>query len=228
MSDSPADVPAAADISRARWRLGLLVSVLSFVGLSLLVVVALDAHDLADRLDDLGAAAAPALAAGGALLIVAMVPASLIAAAGGYALGTAGGTAASLAAATAGAVLCAMLGRYVGTPAAGNAFGERVAGTVAWCNARPARAVIAARLIPGLPFNAMSYVLGFTRIGLREVAAGTAIGFAPRCFAYAALGGSVRNLDSVQAKVALGASVLLALLVVVVPRVLARRSSALS
>lgn len=216
--------PSAADLSRARWRLGGLVCVLSFTGLGLLVALALNAENLGHRIDQLGVAAVPVLGVAGALLFAAMVPASVIAGAGGYAFGTAAGTVAGLLAATGGAVLCALIGRYVGTPAAPYAFGDRVARIVRWCNVRPLRSVITARLIPGLPLNAMSYVFGFTRIGLRDLMVGTAIGFAPRCFAYAALGGSLHDLSSVQAKVALGGSVLLALLIVIAPRLLARRA----
>jgi uncharacterized membrane protein YdjX (TVP38/TMEM64 family) len=211
-----------AEIARARWRLLGLVAVLSCVGMVLLVVLALDARDLGHRLDALGVLAAPALAFAGTLLIAAMVPAGLIAGAAGYALGTAGGTAAALVAATAGAVLCAALGRGAGTPAARSAFGLRIARSAAWLDARPRRSIVMARLVPGLPFNATSYVFGLTGIRLGDVAAGTAIGFAPRCFAYAALGGSLRDVESPQARVALGASVLLAVLVVAVPRLALR------
>jgi uncharacterized membrane protein YdjX (TVP38/TMEM64 family) len=215
-------LPSARELSRARWRLGALVSVLSFAGLGLLVALALNAETLGERLDGLGGAAVPVLALVGALLFAAMVPASVIAGAGGYALGTAAGTLAGLVAVTCGSMLCALMGRYVGTPAAPYAFGDRVARTVRWSNERPVRSVMVARLVPGLPLNAMSYVFGFARIGLRDLMVGTAIGFAPRCFAYAALGGSLQDLRSVQAKVALGASALLAVLIVVLPRLLVR------
>lgn len=222
MSVASADAAAVADVARARWRLIGLVAALSFSGMGLLVALALNAEELGDRLDGLGALAVPALAILGTLLIAAMVPAGLIAGAAGYALGTAGGTAVALVAATLGAVVCAVLGRFVGTPAARYAFGDRVARTAAWLEARPIRSVMASRLVPGLPFNATSYVLGFTRISVRDIAVGTAVGFSPRCFAYVALGGSLRDLSSPEARVALGASVLLVVLVTVVPRLMSR------
>jgi uncharacterized membrane protein YdjX (TVP38/TMEM64 family) len=213
---------SAAEIARVRWRLLGLVVVLSFTGMGLLVALALNARDLGNRIDDLGVLAVPALAVLGTLLIAAMVPAGLVAGAAGYALGTPGGTAVALIAATAGAVLCAALGRAVGTPAASSAFGARVARTVTWLDARPRRSVVMSRLVPGLPFNATSYVFGLTGIRLADVAAGTAAGFAPRCFAYAALGGSLRDLGSPEARAALGASVLLAVLVIALPRLALR------
>jgi uncharacterized membrane protein YdjX (TVP38/TMEM64 family) len=218
---------SSAEIARARWRLLGLVAVLSFAGMALLVAVALNARDLGDRIDDLGALAVPVLAVLGAVLVAAMVPASLIAGAAGYALGTAAGTATGLVAMTAGAVLCTVLGRAAGTPAARSAFGDRVARSITWFDARPLRSVVTSRLVPGLPFNATSYVLGLTGIGLGNVAVGTAAGFAPRCFAYAALGGSLQDLGSPEARVAVGASALLAALVIVLPRLALRRDPSL-
>jgi uncharacterized membrane protein YdjX (TVP38/TMEM64 family) len=218
--------PGAAEISRARWRLGGLACLLSLVGLGLLVALALNAKDLGSRIDDLRVAAVPLVAVAGAILFAAMVPASVIAGAAGYALGTPIGTVSGLMAVTGGAALCAVIGRSVGTPAAPYAFGSRAARSVEWCSRRPIRTVMVARMTPGLPLNATSYVFGFARIRLRDLTVGTAVGFAPRCFAYAALGGSLRDLSSVQAKAALGASVLLLVLVVVVPRRLLRNPGA--
>lgn len=218
MSDTPSDRPERAAISRARWRLAGLAVVLTGVGLGLLTALALNARELGDRINDLGPGTVPALAAAGAVLIAAMVPASLVAGAAGYAIGTVAGTPVALLSATAGALLCAALGRHVGTRAGRYALGDRVTRMVQWLESRPLRSVITARLVPGLPFNATSYVLGLTRIRMRDVAAGTAVGFAPRCFAYVALGGTLRDLRSPEARFALGASVLLAVLVIVVPR----------
>lgn len=206
------------EILRARWRFGALMAVLAVVGLSLVSVLALSARDVGDSLDTLGVATGAAVVAGGALLIVAMVPAGLIAGAAGYVVGTLSGTLTAVAAATLGAVGCSAIARQVSTPAARHAFGGRIASLVEWLDRRPRRAVVMARLLPGVPFNASSYAFGLTAIGLKDVAAGTAVGFAPRCFAYAALGGSLRDLNSPEAKVALGASVVLAIVVTVGPR----------
>jgi len=211
-------VPGAA-VARARLRMLGLVAVLTGVGLTVVTTLALNAPSVGDRLDQLGALAGPAVGLLGAAAIVAMVPASLVAGAAGYALGAAGGAAVGLVAVTAGAVVCAQLGRWVGTPAASRAFGARVERLAAWVSARPLRAVTVARLVPGLPFGATSYALGFTRIPLRHVAVGTALGFAPRCFAYAALGGSLRDLGAPEARIALAASAALVVAVVVVPRI---------
>lgn len=199
-----------------------LVVVLSLVGAAIVVAGAVRADELADAAAELGALKGPALAVGGALLVALMVPAGLVAGAAGYGVGTVAGTAVAVFATTVGAVLAAALSRVVGTPAARSAFGPRVERTVAWLEARPARTVILARVLPGMPFNTTSLVLGLTRIPLLTIAVGTATGYLPRSFAYAALGGSLRDLDRPEAKVALAASAVIALLAVVLPRWLLR------
>jgi uncharacterized membrane protein YdjX (TVP38/TMEM64 family) len=211
-------VEHARAVRRARWRLVALAVVLTIVGVGLLGLLALRADDLSQEFDGLGSATIPALAAVGALLVVLMVPASLVAGAAGFAVGTIAGTTVAIVATTAGAAIAAALGRWTATPSARYALGARAERVVTWFDARPVRSVMTARLVPGAPFNATSYVLGFTRIPLRTIALGSAIGFAPRCFAYAALGGSLRDLGSPEATAAIIASVLLAIAVVVAPR----------
>lgn len=201
---------------------GLVVG-LSLIGAALVLAGALKAASLADAVDGLGALQGPVLAIGGALLVVLMVPAGLVAGAAGYAVGTVAGTAVAVVATTAGAVLCAALSRAVGTPAAREAFGPRVERTVAWLEARPGRTVVLARVVPGMPFNTTSVVLGFTRIPLLTICLGTAVGFLPRSFAYAALGGSLHDLGSPEARAALVASGVIAVVAIVAPRLLLRR-----
>ncbi len=210
------------EIWRARWRIIGLTGILSLVGLALLAVLALNAEDLGAQADELGALSGPALALAGTLLIAAMVPASLVAGACGFAVGTPIGFVVAIVAATAGGVVCSTIARTAGTPAARHAFGHRVARSVTFADERPVRTVMASRLLPGLPFNGTSYALGFTAIPMRALAVGTAVGFAPRCFAYVALGGSLRDLGSPEARVAIVLSVVLVVLVVVGPRLVLR------
>jgi uncharacterized membrane protein YdjX (TVP38/TMEM64 family) len=56
--------------------------------------------------------------------------------------------------------------------------------------------VLYVRLLPGLPFTLVNYAAGVTRVSLGAFAVGTALGGAPRAFAYAALGGSLDDLSS--------------------------------
>lgn len=221
---STSDGSAAAGLWAVRSRVIGLVVVLSLMGAALLVAGALKAHALADGFSELGALAYPALALAGALLVVFMVPAALVAGAAGYVAGTVGGTLIAVVATTTGAVLAALLARYVGTPAARSAFGPRIERTVGWLEARPGRTVVLARALPGMPFNTTSSVLGFTSIPLLTIGLGTALGFLPRSFAYAALGGSLHDLGSPEAKVAIAATALIAAATIILPRWLRRES----
>ena len=54
-----------------------------------------------------------------------------------------------------------------------------------------------------MPYTLVNYAAGLTAIPLVTFAAATALGAAPRAFAYTALGGSLGNLDSPAAIVAL-------------------------
>ncbi len=63
-------------------------------------------------------------------------------------------------------------------------------------------AVVTLRLAPVLPDAPVSYAAGLSHVRLRHIAAGTAVGAAPRAFAYTALGGSLDDLTSPLAYVA--------------------------
>ena len=52
-----------------------------------------------------------------------------------------------------------------------------------------------ARIAPGVPYTLVNYAGGLTRIPLLVFVAATALGTAPRAFAYTALGGSLGNLS---------------------------------
>jgi uncharacterized membrane protein YdjX (TVP38/TMEM64 family) len=54
-----------------------------------------------------------------------------------------------------------------------------------------------------MPFTTFNYAVGLTRIPLAHFAAATAIGVSPRGFAYTALGGSLDDLGSPEAIVAI-------------------------
>jgi hypothetical protein len=62
----------------------------------------------------------------------------------------------------------------------------------------------------------VNYAAGLTPVALLTFAAGTAIGCAPRAFAYTTLGGSLTNLDSPEAIVAFAVLVGMAILGIVV------------
>ena len=63
--------------------------------------------------------------------------------------------------------------------------------------------VLYARIAPGMPYTLVNYAAGLTSIRLGVFAGATALGAAPRAFAYTALGGSLGDLRSPAAIVAL-------------------------
>ena len=65
--------------------------------------------------------------------------------------------------------------------------------------------------MPLLPWGVVNYSAGVTRLPYRDMAVGTVIGGAPKVFAYTALGGSLDNLDSPEAVVAIALLAVLAL-----------------
>jgi uncharacterized membrane protein YdjX (TVP38/TMEM64 family) len=156
-----------------------------------------------DAIDPLGAAAVPAFVVVSALLTCALFPGPLLAAASGLLFGTALGTPVSILSATVGAVLAFSIARFVAHDAVEALAGRRLRGVQAWIERRGFWAVLYARIAPGVPYSLLNYVAGVTRVRLSAFAAATAIGVAPRAFAYTALGGSLDDLGSPEAVVAI-------------------------
>jgi uncharacterized membrane protein YdjX (TVP38/TMEM64 family) len=78
--------------------------------------------------------------------------------------------------------------------------------------------VLYVRLLPAIPYTVVNYSAGLTRLRFRDMALGSAIGTAPRTFAYVALGGSIDNLGSPAAVVAIVLLVVIGLTGIVVGR----------
>jgi uncharacterized membrane protein YdjX (TVP38/TMEM64 family) len=72
-------------------------------------------------------------------------------------------------------------------------------------------AVMESRIVPLLPWGVVNYSAGMTHLTYRDMGLGTAIGGAPKVFAYTALGGSLGNLTSPEALTAIALLVILAL-----------------
>jgi uncharacterized membrane protein YdjX (TVP38/TMEM64 family) len=164
-----------------------------------------------DAIDPLGAAAVPAYVVASALLTCALFPGPLLAAASGLLFGTALGTPVSIASATLGAVLAFAIARFVARDSVDALAGRRLRGAQAWIERRGFWAVLYGRIAPGVPYSLLNYVAGLTRVRLAAFAAATAIGVAPRAFAYTALGGSLDDLGSPEAIVAIVLLILMAL-----------------
>jgi uncharacterized membrane protein YdjX (TVP38/TMEM64 family) len=145
-----------------------------------------------------------------ASLTVFLFPGPVLAAASGLLFGTALGTPVSIASATLGATLAFSLSRWWAHDAVVALAGPRLAALRAWVGRRGFLTVLYARIAPGVPYTLVNYAAGLTPILLRSVVAATAIGVAPRAFAYTALGGSLGDLTSPEALAAVVVLVVMA------------------
>jgi hypothetical protein len=101
-----------------------------------------------------------------------------------------------------GAVLAFAIARFVARDSVDALAGRRLRGVQAWIERRGFWAVLYGRIAPAVPYSLLNYVAGLTRVRLAAFTAATAIGVAPRAFAYTALGGSLHDLAAPEAIVA--------------------------
>jgi uncharacterized membrane protein YdjX (TVP38/TMEM64 family) len=169
--------------------------------------VALTGHLSSDRVrdwtDGYGAAGPLVFIAVSACLTVVLFPGPLLAGASGLLFGTALGTVTAICAATLGATLAFCISRWIAHDAVVEVAPARLLALRAWVGRRGFVSVLYARLLPGIPYNLVNYAAGLTPVRLSAFVAATAIGCAPRAFAYAALGGSLHDLSSPEAIVAI-------------------------
>ncbi len=215
-------IPAAAgptDRRRSTWahillRIGLLVALLGLLagGAQLLGPWS------PDRLRGLLAPAGPFAPAAFVGLFVALssagVPAPLLGAAGGLALGLIPGALATLAGMTVAASVQLLLARRMTRP---SMAAVRLPGTDRLHQALQRRgwlAVVALRLVPA-PFSAVNLAAGLTPLRLRSMAIGTLIGGAPKALGWAALGLGATRLPAVSPFVAAAVTVAILALTVV-------------
>jgi uncharacterized membrane protein YdjX (TVP38/TMEM64 family) len=190
-----------------------LLSLALLVGAAFLVVAlsgSLSAERVRSGADDLGPAGPLLFIPLAACLTVALFPGPLLAGASGLLFGTALGTPISIASATLGATLAFCLSRWWAGDAVVALAGPRLQALRAWVGRRGFLSVFYARVAPGVPYNLVNYAAGLTPVLLRSFVAATAIGVAPRAFAYTALGGSLGNLRSPEAVVAVAVLVAMA------------------
>ncbi|HEV7752689.1 MAG TPA: TVP38/TMEM64 family protein [Baekduia sp.] len=145
------------------------------------------------------------------LLTVCLFPGPLLSGASGLLFGTALGTGVSIVSATLGAVLAFSLARWLAHDAVEELQGRRLAALRAWVGRRGFLSVLYARLAPGIPYNLVNYAAGLSPVTLGAFAGATALGCAPRAFAYTALGGSLDDLGSPEAIAAFVVLILMAL-----------------
>ena len=204
MKRPPSTPPPAADADpRPAWlRLGALAA----FGLAALVIVGavsgFSASRVRDWVDGFGVAAPLVFIVVSASLTCALFPGPVLAGASGLLFGTALGFPVSLTAATLGACCAFLISRRVGFEAVEQLAGPRVRRIRDWIGRRGFVAVLYARIVPGMPYTLVNYAAGLAPVRLPIFAAATALGAAPRAFAYTALGGSFGNWDSPETVVA--------------------------
>jgi uncharacterized membrane protein YdjX (TVP38/TMEM64 family) len=177
------------------------------VGACAIAAAALAPHSpaaLSTAVADLGILAPLAALAAWALLTPALFPGTVLAAAGGLALGAVTGTAVSLAGALLGALAAFAVARAGGGGACGRIGGERLRALRDRLERRGFLAVLLLRAAPGVPATALNYAAGLSRIRVRDFTAGIALGGSPRVAAYALLGGSLLHPTSPAAIAGLG------------------------
>jgi uncharacterized membrane protein YdjX (TVP38/TMEM64 family) len=143
----------------------------------------------------------------------------ILAGAAGVVFGTAVGTPVSIAGVTLAAIAQMAVARYLAGDAVGRLLPERVARFEEFLERRGMVAVLYSRIVPALPWGAVNYGAGLTRVRFRDLGVGSLLGSPPKVFAYVALGGSLTNLGSTEAKVAVAVLIAIA----IVGLVLARR-----
>ena len=161
--------------------------------------------------DEAGVWAPVAFVVVSASLTVAFFPGPLLAGASGLLFGTAVGFPLSLAAVVAASMVQMAISRHLAGGHHGALLPERTKSIEQFLTEHGAVAVMQSRIVPVLPWGVVNYSAGLTRLSYLSLAVGTLIGGAPKVFAYTALGGSLSNLGSPEAIVAIALLVVLAL-----------------
>lgn len=191
-----------------RARLGLLIAALVTAFVVFWFGDVLDQQRVRSWVDAFGPAAPLVYIAVSALLGLLLVPGPLLAGVSGVLFGPILGTAVTLASAIGSAVLALLIARSVGEPGMREVSGPRLEGLRGTLERHGTLAVIAQRLVPGLPDGPCNYAAGLVRIRPRQIALGTLVGSAPRAFSYTALGSTIDDPTSGLGLVALGILVL--------------------
>ena len=127
----------------------------------------------------------------------------ILAGAAGLLFGTAVGTALALGAVTASSVTQMFVARRLAAGHHGSLLPQRTRRIEEFLTRYGAIAVMESRIVPLLPWGLVNFSAGLTHLRYRDLAFGTVVGAAPKVFAYVALGGSLSDLTSTEAIVAI-------------------------
>jgi uncharacterized membrane protein YdjX (TVP38/TMEM64 family) len=190
-------------------RLGVLAVV---VGTAFLIVAlsgSLSADRVRDWIDGFGVAGPIAFIVVSTVLNCAFFPGPLLAGASGLLFGTALGTPVAIVAASLSALVACSLSRFLAGDAVQELGGRRVKGMAAFVERRGFLSVLYVRLLPGVPYTLFNYAVGLTRVSLVAFTLATALGTAPRTFAYVALGGSFGDFGNAETIIAVAVLVVM-------------------
>ena len=185
---------------------------LAAFALALAAAFAVVALTIGHDRDALGSPPALAFIALIAALTCAFFPFPIMAAVAGVLYGTAEGTLICLTGGTIGALLAFGIARSAGAGPVAALADARLRRLLDRIGERGFSAVLLLRAFPGIPRDVVNYLCGLTPVRWRDFAAATALGTAPRAYAYTALGGSLGDLGNPQSIVAVSVLAAMALL----------------
>jgi uncharacterized membrane protein YdjX (TVP38/TMEM64 family) len=136
----------------------------------------------------------------------------ILAGAAGLLFGTAAGTPLAVVGVTAAALTQMAIARKLAGEHRGRLLPQRTKSIETFLTNNGAVAVMESRIVPLLPYGVVNYSGGLTHLSYSAMAIGTLVGAAPKVFVYTALGGSLDDLTSPEALVALVLWALLGLL----------------
>jgi uncharacterized membrane protein YdjX (TVP38/TMEM64 family) len=163
-----------------------------------------------DFVDDLGALG-PILFVPLFVVVNFAVAWPILAGAAGLLFGTAAGTPLALLGVTAAALTQMAIARRLAGQHRGRLLPQRTKAVENFLTENGTLAVMESRIVPVLPYGVVNYSAGLTHLSYMAMAVGTLIGALPKVFVYTALGGSLDDLTSPEALVALALWALLAL-----------------
>lgn len=187
---------AASSVHAHRVRRQALVRFAVFVGVLVAIGVAvslggalgIDAQDLQRQVREAGPLAPVVFVLLAAVLAALFVPGPVLGFAGGVLFGSVAGSALGILAGSLTALIAREITARFGRSAAEDLAGARLGAVSAWLQDYGLMAVIALRLLPGVPDAPVSYATGVTRLARWKVALGTAIGIAPRTIGWGLVG----------------------------------------
>lgn len=182
--------------SRGTWLRAAVLAAVVGTGVVFVATVDLPAVDsVRDWLDRAGPAGPALLALGVGLAQLGPVPRTALSVLTGLVAGFPLGLAISLAGGMLGGAGAFFLGRLLGRPVVAAVAGERMARADRFLEVRGFGAVLTLRLVPAVPFSAVSYGSGLAAVRPGPYLAATAIGLLPSTVLQVGAGASVEHLD---------------------------------